>query len=491
MGIDLGTQSAKIVAASQTGEVLAWSTYPLTGRREGPRHEQDACEWWSVVARLCAEVVAQLRSYCIRGVAVDGTSGTILLVDERGHPLTPAIMYDDSRAPDQARKVNEIVASLRVSRPFSLQATWALPKLLWLCEHGRGIPGFRLVHQADFINWKLAGQQLPSDWSNALKTGYDLHDESWRFALFDALSIPPQALPVVVRPGTGIGKVSAEAAMMTGIPAGTPIVAGMTDGCAAQIAAGALDIGDWNSVLGTTLVLKGVSEQAVQDRGGMVYSHRSPDGYWLPGGACNGGAAALSKYFPGRDLEALTIEAARREISNVIVHPLVGCGERFPFHAPEAEGFLLGNPADEVDLFLGVLQGVAFLERLCFDYLDLVRAPLTGKLTFTGGAVRSHYWCQLRADVLGRSVCIPENGEAAFGMAILASAGQQRLADAARRMVRTAEVIEPRPERTFRWLEPYLCFIKELERRGWLPSRLADHAARRATQAVPAAETAS
>src|SRR5208282_6320064 len=123
-----------------------------------------------------------------------------------------------------------------------------------------------------------------------------------------------------------IGTVCREAATMTGIPAGTPIIAGMTDGCAAQIAAGALGVGSWNSVLGTTLVLKGVTPDLIRDPAGIVYSHRSPDGNWLPGGASSVGAGAISKQFPGHDLEALGSQAAEREPATVITYPLQGRG---------------------------------------------------------------------------------------------------------------------------------------------------------------------
>jgi D-ribulokinase len=489
LGIDVGTQSAKVIAASEHGEVLAYRMHPLTSRRQARRHEQDAGEWWSAVVQACAATTEQVRTHRICGVTVDGTSGTILLVDKAGQPRTPAIMYDDERAPEAARQVNEISAALSNSITFSIQATWALPKLLWFVrECPEVIRSARLIHQADFINWRLAGQQLASDWSNALKTGYDLHDESWRYRLFEVIGIAEEILPPVVRPGTQIGTVCEAAAAVTGIPTGTPILAGMTDGCAAQIAAGALQIGDWNSVLGTTLVLKGVTQEPVHDSAGVLYSHRSPDGHWLPGGACNAGAAALSKHFSGRDLDALTMQAAGRESAKVVVFPLVGCGERFPFHAPEAETFVLGKPADEVDLFAGVLHGVAFMERLCFDYLDLLGAPLSGRVTFTGSAVRNRQWCQLRADVLGRTVHIPENTEPAFGMAILASAGREGVANAAKRMVRTAEVIEPRPERTIRLLEAYLQLIGNLEQRGWLPSNLASHAVMKTEQRLTTTE---
>jgi sugar (pentulose or hexulose) kinase len=242
----------------------------------------------------------------------------------------------------------------------------------------------------------------------------------------------------------------------------------MTDGCAAQIGSGALRVGSWNSVLGTTLVLKGVAPELLTDPLGVVYSHRSPDGYWLPGGASSVGAGLLAQQFPGRDLDALSAQAADRGPANAIAYPLAGRGERFPFHAPDAEGFLLGKPRDELDHYAALLQGVAFIERLCFAHLERIGAPIDGDLLLTGGGSKSRGWCQLRADILGRSVKIPENAEAAFGMAILAAAEGRSIADIATTMVRIRETLDPHPERTRQFAEPYQRLIEELARRGWL-----------------------
>jgi len=273
-----------------------------------------------------------------------------------------------------------------------------------------------------------------------------------------------------------------QAAAQTGIPPGTPIIAGMTDGCAAQIAAGALEVGSWNSVLGTTLVVKGASRELIRDSAGVVYSHRSPDGTWMPGGASSVGAGILTKYFAERNLDEMSTRAAAREPAGVIAYPLVSQGERFPFAAPNARGFILGTPSDEIDLFAALLQGVGFIERLCYDYLDLLGAPSQGDIRFTGGAARNAYWCQLRADVLGRSVGLPENTQPAFGMALLAATSGRRLADVAKEMVRIREVIDPRPDRVFRLRETYLRLVRELSSRGWLQSSLAEHAERRAAK---------
>lgn len=419
---------------------------------------------------------------------MDGTSGTILLVDRSGKALTSGLMYDDLRAANESRFVNETGASTWASLGYRMQPSWALPKLLWLLRENRDlIPSARLAHQADFINFRLSGHEVPSDSSNSLKTGFDLIRETWPCEVFHALGVPDHIMPSVVRSGTQIGTVCQEAGAMTGVPAGTPIIAGMTDGCAAQIAAGALEVGSWNSVLGTTLVLKGVTAELIRDPAGVVYSHRSPDGNWLPGGASSAGAGILTQRFPGRDLDGLSAHAAEREPASVVAYPLISGGERFPFTAPDAEGFVLGTPVDEVDLYAALLQGVAFVERLCFDSLDLLGAPTGGELTFTGGATRSRYWCQLRADILGRPVRLPENAEPALGMAILAaanskarSAPERSVADVAHEMIRIREVIAPRPNRVARFHEPYLRMVEELARRGWIQPALREHAERRA-----------
>ncbi|MGB8167980.1 MAG: FGGY-family carbohydrate kinase, partial [Chthoniobacteraceae bacterium] len=211
-----------------------------------------------------------------------------------------------------------------------------------------------------------------------------------------------------------------------------------------------------------------------------VYSHRSPAGQWLPGGASSTGAGVLTRNFPDRDLDALDAQAAAREPSSVATYPLASKGERFPFHAPEAEGFMLGEPTDEIDHYAALLQGVGFIERLCFDYLDLLGAPVGGELRLTGGGARSRYWCQLRADILGRPVTLPENAEAAVGMAVLAASAGRPLAEVAGEMVRIREVIDPRPDRVTRFREPYLRVVDELARRGWLSTVVARHAHRRA-----------
>ncbi|MEV6948518.1 FGGY-family carbohydrate kinase [Streptomyces sp. NPDC051172] len=460
LGIDLGTQSVRVLLVAADGAVLGAGSAPLAGSRDGVRHEQDPGEWWTAVC-TAARVALRERPARIGGLAVCGTSGTVLLTDAAGRPVSPALMYDDGRAWAEAERLRR--AGLTV------QNTWGLPKALWLLRtHGPG----RITHQPDLVAARLVGRPVPTDSSHALKTAYDVERDAWP----DIPGAP--LLPDVVRPGTRLGEVCPAAAEATGIPAGTPLIAGMTDGCAAQIASGALRPGSWNSVLGTTLVLKGASSTPVRDATGVVYNHLAPDGSWLPGGASSVGAGVLTAAFAGADPGVMDERAAAYEPSGAVAYPLVSPGERFPFLAPQASALVLGEPDGESDLWAALLQGVAFTERLCLDYLHHLGAPLDGPLTFTGGGARSPYWNQLRADILGRPARVPAQTEPALGMAALAAygTGAGSLADITDRMVRIRTVLEPDPDRTALFAEPYARLVDELTARGWLPAPVAAHA---------------
>ncbi|GAA3083566.1 sugar (pentulose or hexulose) kinase [Kribbella aluminosa] len=439
IGLDLGTQSVRAVLADAKGQVLSRAARPLTSHRDGVRHEQDPQEWLTAVDAVLAEVGTR----GVDGIAICSTSGTFLLTDRSARPVTPALMYDDARA---AARRAQIVDADPDRWATGMQPTWALPKILDLDLTDR-----RVAHSADFVAAHLVGHPVATDTSHALKTGYDLVAESWPAAAFGKLGLPLEAFPEVVRPGTELGRT----------PGGIPVHAGMTDGCAAQIAAGALAPGAWNSVLGTTLVLKGVSADLITDPTGAVYSHRHPDGGWLPGGASSSGAGVLTELLPGADLDALDHGAYPVA---AVTYPLTKTGERFPFVAPQAERFTLGSTPGEVHTYSAVLQGVAFVERLAFEHLQALGADPVRSVSLTGGGTRSGYWNQLRADVLGVPVELPAVPDPAYGMAVLAASGGRDLTGTARRMVRVDRVLEPRGERLD---DLYGDFVAELDRRGY------------------------
>ncbi len=480
LGIDLGTQSVRVMAVTEEGKIAGSAAQPLHSIREGVRHEQAPEDWWRAVVLCCRSVVAALVAGTeIKGLAVDATSGTILLVDRELNPLTAGLMYDDGRARDEATRVNAVGSALWSELSYKMQPSWALPKLLWLGRNGKPSRYARLAHQSDFINARFAGKLLAADSSNSLKTGYDLIRQSWPEPILDELGLDPALFPNVVLPGQPIGQVSAKAAEETGVSAGTPIFSGMTDGCAAQIASGATTPGSWNSVVGTTLVIKGVSRDLLHDPLGVVYSHRSADGMWLPGGASSTGAGSISKEFAGADLTTLNEQAVAQGPSQVVIYPLAGEGERYPFSAAWAHGFTLGEAASKEERYRAILQGIAFIERLAFDALRQIGASTDGTFTVSGGATKSEALNQIRADVMNREIGIPGVTECAFGMAMLAASHTSSLAEVTQRMVRIDRRITPGLGFSA-YAQQYVGLVQELARREWLPALLADAALREA-----------
>lgn len=473
LGVDLGTQGVRVVAVTGDGRVVARAAVALTSRRDGHRHEQDPDDWWSAFVRAAGSATRDLDGVRIAGVSACSTSGTVFFAesepDEPVRPVTAALMYDDGRAAEYVDRIGRPAPGWLTAgaRP---QATWGLTKALWLLDHADVSPSARLCHQVDLVTSRLIGEPVATDWSHALKSGVDLVSGEWPVETLASAGLEGDRLPPVVPPTSCLGVVSAKACEETGIPAGTPVYAGLTDGCAAQVASGALAVGSWNFVLGTTLVLKGVTATPLHDESGAVYSHRSPDGSWWPGGASSAGAGALAAEFGDADLATLDQAAAEREPADCLRYPLTGVGERFPFRCADAVGFTVGTPRDDIDRYAALLQGVAFVERLSLEHVQRLGASVGEEVRLTGGATRSSYWCQLQADICDRQIVVPEVADGAFGAAVVAaSSAYGSLEAAAASMVRVRSRYVPRPEVTERFQEAYARWREELVSRGWLP----------------------
>lgn len=483
IGLDIGTQSIKAVLVDDSGTIIASASSPLTSIRKGITHEQDPELWWSASKEVIASVVSKARPENIKAISISATSGTLVVVDSQCTPQSKGIMYDDARAAHRATECNEAGGDLWDSLGYKIQGSWALPKILWLLDEGVLIEGRKVIHQGDFIAWKLAGKEVDSDSSNSLKSGFDIENVQWPPTLLAKLEIPREVLPNVSVSGEVIGVVSD--ASGTPLTSHTSIVAGMTDGCAAQIAAAALLPGSWNSVLGTTLVIKGASTDRKLDPTGSVYAHRAPfsTGWW-PGGASSVGTNAISQWLPG-------IAVSRMKFSNEdlleapVIYPLCRVGERFPFVSNEAHALAARGskiPTVESDgskkTFASIVKGVAFVERLSFDLLAYVGYDISGSYTFTGGGAKNAQWNQLRADVLCHPVLIPEEVEGALGMAILAAAAfevsdeKTKLSRVAKRFLSPGVRIEPDLSNGKLLLAQYIEFIELLRDEKWITAEL-------------------
>ena len=470
VGVDMATADVRAVVADADGRILASGHAPLPAP-SSPRpgwSEQDASSWWPAVC----DAVGQLGDFrrSVVALTVCATSGTVVALDGEGRPLALALMYSDQRAVVEAEAAQAAGAERWATLGLRVQPSFGLPKWSWLLRHNPSTR--RLAHASDVVVGRLVGGDRPpaTDWGHALKSGHDPARGEWATEAMAALAIPVDLLPEVRRPTEVVGLVSEEAAAASGLPAGCQVRLGTTDACAAQLAAGAGAPGRFVSVLGSTLVLKGASRELVVDPEGAVYSHRHPDGWWLPGGASNVGARVLQAEFGDRDLAALDAAAARHGPAGVVVYPLVGQGERFPFAAPDAEGFTLGSATGEVDRYRALLEGVAFVERLGYERLAGLGAPADPPIAVSGGGSGSPVWNAIRATVLGVPVMATPAATTALGACILAAAGTLHpdLAAATEAMAAAGEVVEPVRGEHDALEEGYRRFVDAVTARGWL-----------------------
>ncbi len=457
IGLDVGTGGARAFAVRPDGVVVARASQAFKRPPVTPRPgwaEQDAHTWWEAACDCLQTLSTALDEVQVVALAVDSTSGTFVPLDAAGEPLMPALMYNDNRAAGLEGEVNAAAGAFTARMGYTFPPAFALCKLAWLARNRPEIveqtAGF--AHAADYLVGRLTGDFGVTDTSNALKTGLDLETGEWP-AFIETLGVPLAKLPRVARPGAGIGAVSPRAALETGLLMGTPVIAGATDGTAAFLASGACQPGDWNITIGTTIVLRGVSPELIVDPLGRFYSHRHPDGAWLPGGASNVGGEALQTTF-GDQIGALDTLAEARLPTSIVTYPLARTGERMPFVASDATGFMDGEPADETERFAAMAEGIALVAAWSVMEAGELGAPTGGDLYLTGGAAHGRALGRVLASVFGRPLHVPAEPDAAFGSAVLAAGwawhhGSVSVAQAA--MVRPAESIEPWVE----WTETY------------------------------------
>ncbi len=418
-GIDLGTGGARCLLVDNSGQVASRGQCDLQQRSiqglpEG-WFEQDPRNWLITVRNAVSAAMTSCSRVQIDAVGVTSTSGTLVLVENDGGTIRNAIMYSDSRSTPQVQEVGQAGNSLTRKLGYRFKPSFGLPKLAWLRDNEpRALEqAHRFLSPTDFIIGWLTGSWNTTDQTNALKFGYDLLEDRWPAFIEDDLGIPTSKLPEVRETGSVVGRVRDEIADELGLPAGTPVTAGMTDGCASQVSSGAVGPGDINTTIGTTLVMKAVSEKLLLDPQGRIYCHRHPDGWWLPGGASNTGARCLEEEFGESETERLGETALSASPTDAVAYPLTGTGERFPFSAPDAAGFLVGGTSTRTELFSACLEGVACVERMCVEMLEELGAEPGETVYSAGGGAASDAWLQIRADTLNRRVARGADGGAA------------------------------------------------------------------------------
>ncbi|MBD2701089.1 FGGY-family carbohydrate kinase [Spirosoma sp. BT702] len=472
IGIDIGTQGVRVVLVDEKGEMEA-SASEVFSLTEQSRLEQSPQEWWDCCRRCLNVLIRDLPSnvikQSIRSIAVTSTSGTVIPLDERNEPLHNALMYSDPRSAAEGKICKTVAETYHAEGYTGFNASSGLSKIVWFInqfpEQAARIHTW--IHAADYITGKLSGNFGVTDYTNALKSGYDVVNECWPTYLFDQLPLQKSWMQDVVPSGKPIGTLLPRLVNEFSLPPVT-VVAGMTDGCASQVASGAVRPGDWNTTIGTTLVVKGVTYQPLNDPEGRLYSHRHPEGYWMPGGASNIGADWVSTDF-GDKLQILNEEAAQRIPTSYVAYPLRRPGERFPFISPNARGFA-PDGLSEVALFAANMEGVAHVERYAYELIEQLSGETVRAVYTAGGTSNSDTWLAIRSAVLNRPIYKCTHVTGAVGAAILAASQTYygSLSEAARAMTHIEKEIVPHADWIQSYDEGYVRFIQTLREKGFI-----------------------
>ena len=263
------------------------------------------------------------------------------------------------------------------------------------------------------------GRFEASDENNALKTGYDPVARAWPDWLAD-VDAPVSRLPRVEPVGTDLGPVQASWATRWPCLDGARVRAGTTDGCAAFLASGASEVGDAVTSLGSTLVLKVLSDAPVFAPEYGLYSHRIGD-RWLVGGASNSGGAVLAAHFSPDEMDALSARIDPERPTGLASYPLPGPGERFPINDARLAPHLPPRD-DEAVFFQAHLEGIAQIERRGYALIAELGGPQVRTLRRRRRAARGNpAWTAIRQRLL-RVPFAPtaSRAEAAYGAARIA-----------------------------------------------------------------------
>jgi len=188
------------------------------------------------------------------------------------------------------------------------------------------------------------------------------------------------------------------------------------------MATGVQTLGDAVTSLGSTLVLKVISDKPIFAAEYGVYSQ--PFGrYWLVGGASNSGGAVLKQFFSEQQMRELTPQINPQQATGLNYYPLPRTGERFPLHDPDLPPCMQPRPDDDARFFQGLLEGIAQIEYQGYRRLEQLGAPYPRAVRSVGGGAHNDPWMRIRSHYLQVPVTLALHTDAAYGAALLAKQG--------------------------------------------------------------------
>ncbi len=439
LGIDISTTSSKALVMDATGRVVAVASSPHTLQNPKPLwSEQDPAEWWQAV-RLCIKAAlkkANISGENVSAVGLTGQMHGLVLLDEAGGILRPAILWNDQRTQYQCDEIHQ-----RIGRSEFIQTTgnvaltgFTAPKVLWVKENEPQVyaKARHILLPKDYVRLKLTGEYAMDKADGAGTVLFDLKTRDWSDAILSKLEIPRAWMPRTFEGTEFTGFITKEAAEQTGLKAGTPVVAGGGDQAAGAVGMGAVEPGVVSLTVGTSGVVFATTPSALIEPEGRLHAfcHAVP-GMWHFMGVMLSAAGSLQWYHdklaPEISFDDLLIEAetAPAGCEGLQFLPYLS-GERTPYPDPLARGAFIGLTLrhGRAHLTRAVLEGVAFGLK---DSFSLIQGAGLGKISqirASGGGTKSALWRQILASVLDAELVTVNTTEGgAYGAALLAAVG--------------------------------------------------------------------
>lgn len=477
LGIDIGTSGVKVILVSAGGDVEASATAPLTLSTPRPGWaEQDPDAWWEASLAAVREILAEQPDARVAAIGISGQMHSSVFLDSEGRVIRPALLWCDGRTTAECDEITTRVGGEARLRDWACNAAlegFTLPKVIWLRNHEpASFARLATVLLAkDFIRFRLTGALAtdPSDASATLM--FDPARVRWSDDILDAVDLPASLLPDVGGSAEVLGRVTSEAAALTGLAEGTPVVGGGADNACGAAGVGAIEEGDAVASWGTsgTVLAPTATPRVDPELRAHTFCHVAPGTWYLMGVVLSAGGAfswyrdQLARDVAGRDQADLLLNDEAATVppgaEGVTFLPYLQ-GERTPHRDAAARATFLGLSLAHTRAHLtrAVLEGVCFALRDSVSILDeLGVAP--DQLLLTGGGARSPFLRQLQADVYGVPVRTVNREEGpGYGAALLAAVGAGAfpdLAAAAKATLTRSPLAHPNAEAHPAYEQPY------------------------------------
>src|ERR1044071_681087 len=426
LGIDISTTGAKALLIDASGAVLASATTPLTLSTPRPLwSEQDPEAWWQAIIKSIHQALLEAHASGdqVAAIGLTGQMHGLVLLDEQGRVLRPAILWNDQRCGAECDTIRERLGKERLVQLTGNDALtgFTAPKILWVQAHEPEIY-HRTRHvllPKDYVRYKLTGAMAMDKADGSGTMLFDLQARDWSSEMLAALDLPVEWLPATYEGPQVTGGVTAEAAAVTRVRACTPVVAGGGDQAAQAVGVGAVKAGIVALTLGTSGVVFASTDAPLIEAQGRLHAfcHAVP-GRWHLMGVMLSAAGSLQWYrdtvAPSSSFEELMNEAQAVPPGSegLIFLPYLS-GERTPHPDPLARGAWVGLTVRHTRAHLtrSVLEGVAFGLKDSFALLQGAGLGKLEQVRVSGGGAKSELWRQILADVMGGEIVTVDTTE--------------------------------------------------------------------------------